>query len=80
MRFLKFQLTQELYRERTFTQFPGLKPGDGWCLCAVRWREAYEAGVAPPVKPEATHEKALEIIDRRWLEEKYVQRDDRVEL
>ena len=38
-------------------QFPGLKPGDGWCLCALRWKEAYEAGVAPPVKPEATHEK-----------------------
>ena len=39
------------------SQFPGLKPGDGWCLCALRWKEAYEAGVAPPVKPEATHEK-----------------------
>jgi len=39
--------------------FPGLKPGDRWCLCAERWREALEAGVAPPVVLEATHEAAL---------------------
>jgi len=48
--------------------FPGLKPGDGWCLCAARWLEAYEAGVAPPVKLDATHAKALEIISREVLE------------
>ena len=42
--------------------FPGLKPGDGWCLCALRWKEAYEAGVAPPVKLHATHEKVLDYI------------------
>ena len=40
--------------------FPGLKAGDCWCLCARRWKEAYDAGVAPPVILEATHEKALE--------------------
>lgn len=40
--------------------FPGLKAGDKWCLCAARWKEAYNAGVAPPVVLEATHEKALE--------------------
>ena len=40
--------------------FPGLKPGDGWCLCATRWQEALEAGVAPPVYLAATHELALE--------------------
>lgn len=40
--------------------FPGLKAGDKWCLCAARWKEAYDAGVAPPVILEATHEKALE--------------------
>jgi uncharacterized protein (DUF2237 family) len=39
--------------------FPGLKDGDGWCLCASRWQEAHEAGVAPPVVLEATHEAAL---------------------
>jgi uncharacterized protein (DUF2237 family) len=43
-------------------QFPGLKPGDQWCLCALRWKEAFEAGVAPPVVLEATHEKALEYV------------------
>ena len=40
--------------------FPGLQPGDRWCLCAGRWREAYDAGVAPPVVLEATHVSALE--------------------
>ena len=39
--------------------FPGLKPGDRWCLCALRWKEALNAGVAPPVILEATHESAL---------------------
>ncbi len=39
--------------------FPGLKPGDRWCVCATRWLEAAEAGVAPPVVLDATHERAL---------------------
>ena len=43
-------------------RFPGLKPGDRWCLCVHRWREAWEAGVAPPVSLEATHEQALEVV------------------
>ncbi len=43
-------------------RFPGLKPGDQWCLCVSRWKEALEAGVAPPVILEATHEKALEFV------------------
>lgn len=42
--------------------FPGLKPGDRWCLCAGRWQEALDAGVAPPVILEATHAKALETV------------------
>jgi uncharacterized protein len=42
--------------------FPGLKPGDRWCLCATRWREALEAGVAPPVILVATHEAALKYV------------------
>jgi uncharacterized protein (DUF2237 family) len=42
--------------------FPGLKPGDRWCLCATRWREALRAGVAPPVQLANTHEKALEFV------------------
>ncbi|MEL6342784.1 MAG: DUF2237 domain-containing protein [Myxococcota bacterium] len=43
--------------------FPGLKPGDQWCLCASRWQEALQAGVAPRVVAAATHERALEICD-----------------
>lgn len=39
--------------------FPGLKPGDRWCVCAARWLEAAEDGVAPPVILDATHERAL---------------------
>jgi len=43
-------------------QFPGLSPGDRWCVCAGRWREAFDAGVAPTVVLEATHEEALAIV------------------
>jgi uncharacterized protein (DUF2237 family) len=42
--------------------FPGLKPGDRWCLCAVRWREALEAGRAPRVILSATHEATLDVV------------------
>ena len=42
--------------------FPGLRPGDRWCLCAARWKDAFEAGFAPPVILAATHEAALEIV------------------
>jgi hypothetical protein len=47
--------------------FPGLRPGDRWCLCADRWQEALEAGVAPPVVLAGTHEAALEIVRREDL-------------
>ena len=47
--------------------FAGLIPGDRWCLCALRWMEAYEANCAPPVILEATNEKALDIIDLKYL-------------
>jgi uncharacterized protein len=43
--------------------FPGLKPGDCWCLCAARWQEALEAGEAPRVRLLATHEAALEVVE-----------------
>ncbi|MFN9926859.1 MAG: DUF2237 family protein [Phenylobacterium sp.] len=42
--------------------FPGLKPGDRWCLCAPRWKEALDAGAAPAVVLEATHEETLAIV------------------
>jgi uncharacterized protein (DUF2237 family) len=43
-------------------QFPGLKPGDQWCLCAARWQEAFEAGKAPRVVLQATHAAALKVV------------------
>ena len=50
--------------------FPGLKKGDKWCLCAIRWKQAYDEGFAPFVILEATHEKALEFIELSALIEK----------
>ncbi|MEH2287858.1 DUF2237 family protein [Nostoc sp.] len=49
------------------SNFPGLKPGDRWCLCASRWQEALEAGVAPPVILSATHARALEVVSLNEL-------------
>jgi uncharacterized protein (DUF2237 family) len=42
--------------------FPGLEPGDKWCVCVTRWRDALERGVAAPVDLEATHSSALEFV------------------
>lgn len=53
----------DLSTPHTAYGFPGLKPGDRWCLCATRWQEAFEAGMAPKVVLEATHMAALEFID-----------------
>lgn len=47
--------------------FPGLNAGDRWCLCAERWIQAYQAGVAPPVVLAATHESALQIVPLEYL-------------
>jgi uncharacterized protein (DUF2237 family) len=60
--FLDFSRRQgnDLATPRPELGFPGLVPGDRWCLCAPRWQEALEAGVAPPVYLEATHLQALE--------------------
>jgi uncharacterized protein len=44
------------------SNFPGLNPGDRWCLCASRWKEALAAGVAPPVDLAATHSAALNVV------------------
>jgi len=49
--------------------FPGLKPGDRWCLCASRWKEALDDGIAPPVVLEATHASALEYVSLTDLEQ-----------
>ena len=63
--FLQFSLERgnDLMTPRPEYRFAGLKPGDRWCLCALRWVEALEAGVAPPVVLEATHDRVLEMVD-----------------
>jgi uncharacterized protein len=60
--FLAFSKAQgnDLTTPMPIYQFPGLKPGDCWCLCASRWKEALDAGMAPPVVLEATHAAAIE--------------------
>jgi uncharacterized protein (DUF2237 family) len=57
----------DLSTPRPEYRFPGLKPGDRWCLCAARWLQAFKAGVAPPVVLEATHERTLEIVPMEAL-------------
>lgn len=67
--FLEFSRQQgnDLITPRPEFNFPGLKSGDRWCLCATRWLEAEQAGFAPRVVMAATHEKTLEIIDIETL-------------
>ncbi|MDR9433398.1 MAG: DUF2237 domain-containing protein [Spiribacter sp.] len=62
--FLEFSKRQgnDLTAAVPLADFPGLEPGDQWCLCAGRWLEAYKAGVAPLVNLEATHEETLAVI------------------
>lgn len=57
----------DLQTPRLMYDFLGLKAGDRWCLCALRWLEAHDAGVAPPVILEACHEKALKYIPLETL-------------
>jgi len=62
--FLRFTRAQgnDLSTPRPEWNFPGLEPGDRWCLCAARWQEALDADVAPPVLLAATHESALDVL------------------
>ncbi|OUC16586.1 MAG: hypothetical protein B0A82_00445 [Alkalinema sp. CACIAM 70d] len=50
-------------------EFPGLRPGDRWCLCVSRWKEALDAGVAPPIVLEACHIKALQVVTLEQLQQ-----------
>ena len=63
-KFLHFtrQMGNDLSSPNPMYSFPGLKPGDKWCVCALRWKEAFDAGCAPEVILEATHEKSLEYV------------------
>ena len=68
--FLTFSMAQgnDLVTARPEYRFQGLKPGDRWCVCANRWREALEAGVAPPVVLESTHSSTLAFVTLEQLE------------
>lgn len=69
--FLAFSLKRgnDLSTPRPAYRFVGLKPGDRWCLCVLRWKEALEAGVAPPVHLEATHARALDHVSLQALQD-----------
>ena len=74
--FLEFSKSRgnDLTTANAMFPFPGLVPGDRWCLCAARWKEAYDIGSAPFVILEATHEKALDYIDlSALLEMRYIE-------
>ncbi len=58
----------DLSTPRPEFDFPGLKPGNSWCLCASRFLQAYDEGCAPLVHLEATHQRALEIVPLRVLQ------------
>jgi hypothetical protein len=68
--FLSFTAEQgnDLSTPQPELNFPGLTPGDRWCLCAARWAEALDADLAPPVILKATNIETLEIIDQADLE------------
>ncbi|MBD3842011.1 MAG: DUF2237 domain-containing protein, partial [Campylobacterales bacterium] len=67
--FLEYSKTQgnDLITPMPQFNFPGLKSGDRWCLCAARWKEAYDAGCAPMIDGEATSIHSLQIIDKDVL-------------
>jgi uncharacterized protein (DUF2237 family) len=69
--FLVFSLQRgnDLITPRPEWQFPGLVPGDQWCLCLNRWKEALEAQCAPFIQLESTNIKALEVIDLDTLKQ-----------
>jgi uncharacterized protein (DUF2237 family) len=68
--FLAFSVAQgnDLVTPHPEWGFPGLHPGDRWCLCVTRWQEALEAGVAPLVDLEATHTSTLEFVEFQDLQ------------
>lgn len=59
----------DLSTPRPGLRFPGLKPGDQWCLCALRFLQAHDEGCAPKVQLESTHARALEVVARDILEQ-----------
>lgn len=74
--FLEFSRSRgnDLLTPRPEFQFPGLKPGDQWCLCAMRWKEAFDEGKAPAVVLKATHASTLEFITLEELKSRAVEK------
>jgi uncharacterized protein len=66
--FLQFSLASGNDLVTLQPSFQGLKPGDRWCLCVTRWKEALEAGVAPPIDLAATHSSAVEFVNLEELQ------------
>ena len=68
--FLDFSVSAgyDLSTPRPQYRFVGLKAGDRWCLCAGRWKEAFQAGLAPPVVLESTQERALDFVTLAQLQ------------
>ena len=75
--FLNFTLTRgnNLISPAPQFSFPGLKPGDKWCLCALRWKEALQNNVAPPVYLDATDIKALDYVTLEQLESNSINKE-----
>lgn len=68
--FLEYSASKgnDLMTPITYLNFPGLSPGDKWCLCVTRWLEAEKSGKAPPIILEATHQKTLQYASLELLE------------
>ena len=79
-KFLDFTRSRgnDLSTPRPESGFPGLRPGDRWCLCALRWKEALEAGVAPPVVLAASHEAALRYVSIEVLNQYAIDGQNRI--
>ena len=74
--FLAFSMQRgnDLSTPQPEARFRGLRPGDRWCLCVLRWKEALDAGVAPSVVLQSTHERALEFVTLAQLQAHAVQK------
>ena len=75
--FLEFSVAvgNDLSTPRPEFNFPGLKPGDKWCVCVLRWKEALEAGVAPPIVLEATNYASLQHVSIEDLKDHALRED-----
>ena len=71
------EIGNDLSTPNPWYNFPGLKPGDQWCVCVTRWKESLEAGAAAPVVLEATHVSALEFVDLEDLKKHAVDSAER---